>query len=96
MRTLLLLLLLKWLQSCLTLCNPTDGSPPGSPVHGILQARILEWVAGAGKYHSGVLSLISPGGSPSQQQVGTSPETPQVKQSAVQGPSAAHQGTDGI
>ena len=33
------------LQSCLTLCNPTDGSPPGSPVPGILQARTLEWVA---------------------------------------------------
>ena len=33
------------LQSCLTLYNPTDGSPPGSPVPGILQARILEWVA---------------------------------------------------
>ena len=33
------------LQSCLTLCNPTDCSPPGSSVHGILQARILEWVA---------------------------------------------------
>ena len=33
------------LQSCLTLCNPTDGSPPGSPVLGILQARTLEWVA---------------------------------------------------
>ena len=32
-------------QSCLTLCNPMDCSPPGSPVHGILQARILEWVA---------------------------------------------------
>ena len=32
-------------QSCLTLCNPVDGSPPGSSVHGILQARILEWVA---------------------------------------------------
>ena len=32
-------------QSCLTLCNPTDCSPPGSPIHGILQARILEWVA---------------------------------------------------
>ena len=31
-------------QSCLTLCNPTDSSPPGSSVHGILQARILEWV----------------------------------------------------
>ena len=33
------------LQSCLTLCNPTDGSPPGSLVPGILQARTLEWVA---------------------------------------------------
>ena len=32
-------------QSCSTLCNPTDGSPPGSPVPGILQARTLEWVA---------------------------------------------------
>ena len=35
----------KSLQSCLTLCDPTDGSPPGSPVPGILQARTLEWVA---------------------------------------------------
>ena len=35
----------KSLQSCLPLCNPIDGSPPGSPVPGILQARILEWVA---------------------------------------------------
>ena len=35
----------KLLQSCLTLCDPIDGSPPGSPVPGILQARILEWVA---------------------------------------------------
>ena len=35
----------KSLQSCLTLCNPIDGNPPGSPVPGILQARILEWVA---------------------------------------------------
>ena len=35
----------KSLQSCPTLCDPTDGSPPGSPVPGILQARILEWVA---------------------------------------------------
>ena len=33
----------KSLQSCLTLCNPIDGSPPSSPVPGILQARILEW-----------------------------------------------------
>ena len=35
----------KSLQSCPTLCNPIDGSPPGSSVHGILQARTLEWVA---------------------------------------------------
>ena len=35
----------KSLQSCLTLCNPIDGSPQGSPVPGILQARTLEWVA---------------------------------------------------
>ena len=35
----------KSLQSCPTLCDPMDGSPPGSPVPGILQARSLEWVA---------------------------------------------------
>ena len=35
----------KSLQSCPTLCNPIDGSPPGSPVPGTLQARTLEWVA---------------------------------------------------
>ena len=35
----------KSLQSCPTLCDPIDCSPPGSPVPGILQARILEWVA---------------------------------------------------
>ena len=35
----------KSLQSCLTLCDPIDGSPPESPVPGILQARTLEWVA---------------------------------------------------
>ena len=35
----------KSLQSCPTLCNPLDGSPPGSAVPGILQARTLEWVA---------------------------------------------------
>ena len=40
-----LLLLLPPLQSCPTLCDPIDGSPPGSPVPGILQARTLEWVA---------------------------------------------------
>ena len=35
----------KSLQSCPTLCDPIDGSPPGSPVPAILQARTLEWVA---------------------------------------------------
>ena len=46
----------KSLQSCPTLCNPIDVSPPGSPVPGILQARTLEWVAisfsNAGKWKS--------------------------------------------
>ena len=37
----------KSLQSCLTLCDPIDGSPPGSPVPGILQARTMEWGATA-------------------------------------------------
>ena len=37
--------LLSWHQLCLTLCDPIDGSPSGSPVPGILQARTLEWVA---------------------------------------------------
>ena len=41
----MLLLLLSLLQSCPTLCDPIDGSPPGFPVPGILQARTLEWVA---------------------------------------------------
>ena len=35
----------KLLQSCPTLCDPIDGSPPGSPIPGILQARVLAWVA---------------------------------------------------
>ena len=35
----------KSLQLCLTLCDPIDGSPPGSPIPGILQARTLEWLA---------------------------------------------------
>ena len=35
----------KLLQSCLTLCDPIDGSTPGSPIPGVLQARTLEWVA---------------------------------------------------
>ena len=40
-----LLLLVLSLHLCLTLCDPTDGSPPGSAIPGILQARTLEWVA---------------------------------------------------
>ena len=51
----------KSLQSCPTLCDPIDGSPPGSPVPGILQARTLEWVAiafsNAGKWKDKVKSL---------------------------------------
>ena len=35
----------KSLQLCPTLCDPIDGSPPGSPIPGILQARTLEWIA---------------------------------------------------
>ena len=35
----------KSLQLCPTLCDPIDGSPPGSSVHGVFQARVLEWVA---------------------------------------------------
>ena len=35
----------KLLQSCPTLCDPRDNSPPGSPIPGVLQARTLEWVA---------------------------------------------------
>ena len=40
-----LFIIIKLLQSCLTLCDPMDCSPPGSSVDEILQARILEWVA---------------------------------------------------
>ena len=51
----------KSLQLCLTLCDPIDSSPPGSPVPGILQARTLEWVAvsfcNAGKQKVKVKSL---------------------------------------
>ena len=60
----------KSLQSCPTLCDPIDGSPPGSPVPGILQARTLEWVAisfsnawkwkGKGKLLSCVQLLATP------------------------------------
>ena len=60
----------KSLPSCWTLCDPVDGSPPGSPVPGILQARTLEWVAISfsnarkwklkGKSLSGVRLLATP------------------------------------
>jgi len=43
--SLLIVAAAKSLQSCPTLCDPIDGSPPGSAVPGILQARTLEWVA---------------------------------------------------
>ena len=45
------LIFAKSLQSCPTLCDPMDGSPPGSPVPGILQARTLEWVAFSSPMH---------------------------------------------
>ena len=51
----------KSLQLCPTLCDPIDGSPPGSPIPGILQARTLEWVAisfsNAGKWKVKVKSF---------------------------------------
>ena len=53
---------------CPTLCDPIDGSPPGSPIPGILQARILEWVAisfsrawTARRSNQSILKEISPG-----------------------------------
>ena len=54
------------LQSCLTLCHPMYCSPPGSSVHGILQAGILEWVAmsssrGYSSLRIEPTSLVSPG-----------------------------------
>ena len=50
----------KSLQPCPTLCNPIDGSPPASPVPGILQARTLEWVAIAFSHHAPLPVFISP------------------------------------
>ena len=47
----------KSLQSCPTLCDPIDSSPPGSSVPGILQARILEWVAISFSMASGPITL---------------------------------------
>ena len=53
----------KSLESCLTLCDPIDGSPPDSPIPGILQARTLEWVAisfsNAGKWKWKVYRLTN-------------------------------------
>ena len=55
----------KSLQSCLTLCDPVDGSPPGSLVPGILQARTLEWVAISSSGWSHIIALlITPWGFP--------------------------------
>ena len=49
----------KSLQSCPTLCDPIDGSPPGSSAPGILQARVLEWVAISSPMHACMLSHFS-------------------------------------
>ena len=48
----------KSLHSCPTLCNPIDGSPPGSPICGILQARTLEWVELLSKLESSQTLLL--------------------------------------
>ena len=49
----------KSLQSCLTLCDPRDGSPPGSPIPGILQPRTLQWVAIAFSENTHDIHVIS-------------------------------------
>ena len=49
----------KLLQSCLTLCDPTDGSPPGSSVHGIFQARVLKWSAIAFSVVAKIIIIIN-------------------------------------
>ena len=63
MKVYLLAAIAKSLQSCPTLCNPIDGSPPGSPVPGILQTRTLEWVAisfsNAGKWKVKIESEVA-------------------------------------
>ena len=50
----------KSLQSCPTLCDPIDGSPPGSPVPGILQTRTLEWVAISFPMHESEVAQLCP------------------------------------
>ena len=75
----------KSLQLCPTLCDPIDGSPPGSPIPAILQARTLEWAAisffnqapqsmefSRQEYWSG-LPFPSPGDLPNQEEINTSP-----------------------
>ena len=57
---LLLVLLSRFSQSCPTLCDPIDGSPPGSPVPGILQARTLEWHGFSRQEHWSGLPFPSP------------------------------------
>ena len=59
----------KSLQSCPTLCDPIDSSPPGSPVPGILQARTLEWVAISSPMHEREVaqSCLTPSGPPGLQ-----------------------------
>ena len=52
------------LQSCLTLCDLLDSSPPGSPVHGISQARILLWISSRGIFLTQGLNPIEPNASP--------------------------------
>ena len=59
---------------CPTLCDPMDGSPPGSSVHGILQARILEWVAIS--FSRGSSNLGIEHGSPALQADALSSEPP--------------------
>ena len=49
----------KSLQSCPILCDPIDGSPPGPSIHGIFQARVLEWVAIAFFVHALYLEVTS-------------------------------------
>ena len=51
----------KSLQSCPTLCDPIDGSPPGSLIPGLLQARTLEWVAILGQIKASPVNDVFPG-----------------------------------
>ena len=74
----------KSLQSCLTLCDPIDGSPPGSPIPGILQARTLEWVAISFSIQQQILQqyLRAWVWEFSVSQISTQPSGPQLEQRA--------------